>query len=125
MRRVLGPGRIVQEEGLVGRVEDELDRLVRQVFALMVPLFDRLWLRRRMVGVGQVGEPLIGLAAEEAMDAREPATQRPAVTRPRRGAFLRRIEVPLAKQKHIIAVFNSISESIPFSKGIRPSQPGG
>jgi hypothetical protein len=82
MRRVRGPGRIVQEEGLVGRVEDELDRLVRRVFALMVALFDRLWLRHRMVVVGQVGEPLIGLAAEEAVEAREPATQRPAVTRP-------------------------------------------
>jgi len=67
MQRVRGPGRIVQEEGLAGRVEDELDRLVGQVFALV--------------------------------EAREPATQRPAVTPPRRSAFLRWIEVPVAEAK--------------------------
>jgi hypothetical protein len=76
MRRVRGPGRILQGEGLVGRVEDELDRLVRQVFALMVALFDRLWLRRRMVVVRQVGEPLIGLAAEETRRSPRPSGQR-------------------------------------------------
>ncbi len=89
----------------------------------MVALFDRLWLRRRMVVVGQVGEPLIGLAAEEAVEARDPAAS--GDTRPAGVLSSDGLRCHLPKQKRIIAVFNSISESIPFSKGIRPSQPGG
>ena len=112
LRHVVGSvrraGREVHEERLLGgihvRVEDLLDRVVGQVLAEVVALLRRPRLRDRRVVLGQVGIPLVGLAAEEAVEALEPAAERPAVERARRGVVLRRRQVPLAEAERVVAV---------------------
>ena len=100
--------RVVHEERLLGRVdvrvEDHLDRLVGQVLAEVVALLRRPRLRDRRVVLGQVGIPLVRLAAEEAVEALEPAAERPAVERPGRRVLLRRREVPLAEAERVVAL---------------------
>ena len=108
VRSVRRAGRVVHEERLLGRVdvrvEDQLDRVVGQVLAEVVALLRRPRLRDRRVVLGQVGIPLVRLAAEEAVEALEPAAERPAVERARRGVVLRRRQVPLAEAERVVAV---------------------
>ena len=108
VRRVRGPEAEVQVEGLVGvdlpRVGDELDRLVDEVGGEVVALLRR---RRRLdlvVVVDEVGIPLAGVAAEEAVEALEAARQRPAVVGPRRRLLVARRQVPLADHVGVVAV---------------------
>ena len=86
------------------RVEDLLDRVVGEVLAEVVALLRRPRLRDRRVVLCQVGIPLVGLAAEEAVEALEAAAERPAVERARRGVVLRRRQVPLAEAERVVAV---------------------
>ena len=100
VRRVARARRVVEEERLLGGdrlgVLDELERLVGDVLAEVVALLGRA---RRVDGVVVVDEvriPLVGLGAEEAVEALEAAARRPVA--PRRGeVHLRlRAQVPLA-----------------------------
>ncbi len=83
MRGMAGPGGVVHEEGLVRRVDmrilDELDGFIGQVDAQVVALFWRTGRFHGVVIVGQLGEPLVGFAAQEAVEALEAAAERPAV----------------------------------------------
>ena len=78
--------------------------LVDQVRGQVVALLGR---RRRLdlvVVVDQVGIPLAGVAAEEAVEALEAAAQRPAVVGPGRGLLVARRQVPLADHVGVVAV---------------------
>ena len=81
VRRVCRAGAEIQEEGRVGgdgvRVLDELDGLVGQVCREVIPLVWSRGRRYRVVVVDEVGIPLVGLPAEEAVIPLEPAAQRP------------------------------------------------
>jgi len=59
------------------RVLDELDGLVGQVCREVIPLVWSRGRRYRVVVVDEVGIPLVGLPAEEAVIPLEPAAQRP------------------------------------------------
>ena len=108
VRRVAGAGAVVQVERLVRRVDvgvlDELDRPVGQVGAQVVAVLGLRRLLDRVVVVDQFGEPLVGVAAEEAVEALEPAAERPPVVRPGRRLMLRRRQMPLADQERVVAV---------------------
>ena len=108
MRGVRAAGRVVHEERLLRSVhvgvEHELDRLVGQVLAQVVALLGRARLGHRRVVLGQVRIPLVGLAAQEAVEALEAAAQRPAVERPRGRVLLRGREVPLAEAEGVVAL---------------------
>ena len=101
-------GGMVEEEGLVRGVDvgvqDELDGMIDQVFVQVIAFVRHLGLGHRMVVVGQVGKPLVGLAAEKTVIALEATTQRPAVERAGRRALLGRGEVPLAGAEGVVAV---------------------
>ena len=85
---MVGAGREVEEERLVGRdlldVGDELDGLVGQIARQVVALLRRLRRLDLMVVVDEVGIVLVRVAAEEAVVALEAAPERPAVVRARR-----------------------------------------
>ena len=85
VRRVRASGRVVHVERLLGRVdvrvEQEPDRLVGEVLAEVVAVLRALRLGDRPVVERQVRIPLVGLAAEEAVEALEAAAERPAVER--------------------------------------------
>ena len=108
VRRVTGAGGVVQEEGLVGRVDvrvlDELDRLVGQIDAQMVAVLRQCRLLDLVVVVGQFRIPLVGLATQEAVVALEAATERPAVVGAGGGRVLGRRQVPLADAEGVVAV---------------------
>ena len=82
----MAPVAEVQEERLVGgdlfRVGDELVRLVDQIGGQVVALLRRLRRLDLMVVVDQIRVVLVGVAAEEAVEALEAAAQRPAVVGP-------------------------------------------
>ena len=93
VRGVAGAGGVIQEEGLVRRVDlrilDELDGLVGQVDAQVVALLRRLGLLDLVVVVGQLRIPLVGFAAQEAVETLEAAPERPAVVGPGRQSCVR------------------------------------
>ena len=93
-------GAEVRVEGLVRRhrlgVADELDRLVDQVGRQVVALLGRVGLLGEVVVVDQVGIPLVGLAAQEAVEPLEPPAQRPARLPGRQVDLVARGQVPLA-----------------------------
>ena len=107
VRRVAGAGGVVQEERLIGRgdvgVLDELDGLVGQVGAQVIAFLRLLGLLDGVVVVGQLREPLIGFAAQEAVVALEAAAQRPAVIGAGGGGVLGRRQVPLADAEGVVA----------------------
>ena len=101
-----GPRAEVEVEGLVGvdllGVGDELHRLVRQVRGEVVPLLGcRRWFDLVVV-VDQVGVPLAGVAAEEAVEALEAATERPAVVGPGGRLLTGRNQVPFADHVGVV-----------------------
>ncbi len=106
--RMVGAGREVEEERFVGRdlfeVGDELDRLVGQIDGEVVTLLGRLRRLDLMVVEDQVGIVLVGVTAEEAVVAVEPAPQRPAVVRAGRADLFRGCQVPFADAERGIAV---------------------
>ena len=108
VRRVGRPEAEVQVERLVGvdlaEVGDELDRLVDEVLGEVVALLGRPGRLDRVVVVDEVGVPLARVAAEEAVEALEAASQRPAVVRPGRRLLVARREVPLADHVRAVAV---------------------
>ena len=108
MRSVPCPRPVIQEERLLGRVDmcvhHELDRVVGQILAEVVAVLRRTRLRDRSVVLGQVGIPLIRLAAEEAVVPLEPPAQRPAMERTSRRVVLRRGQVPLTDAERVVAV---------------------
>ena len=85
MRRVHGAGGEIEEERLVGHdllgIGDKADGLVDQILGEMVALFRRLLRLDLVVVVDQLRVILVRVAAQEAVEALEPAAQRPAVIR--------------------------------------------
>ena len=106
--RMVGARREVEEERFVGRdlfeVGDEFDGLVGQIDGEVITLLGRLRRLDLMVVEDQVGIVLMGVAAEEAVVAVEPATQRPAVVGAGRADLFRRGQVPFADAERGIAV---------------------
>ena len=113
VRRVVGAGGEVQEEGLVRRdllgVGDELDGLVGQVDREVIALFRRLRRLDLMVVVDEVGIVLVGVAAEEAVVAVEAAAERPAVVGPGGADLFGGRQVPLADAVGVVAVLAAAS----------------
>ena len=107
VRGVARPRRVVQEERLVRRdrlgVLDELERPVGQVHRQVVALLGLGGLVDRMVVVDQVRMPLVGLRAEEAVEALEPTPRRPVA--PGRGEMhlVGRAQMPLARHVRVPA----------------------
>jgi hypothetical protein len=78
--------------------------MIGQVLAEVAALLGGARLVRRAVVEREVGVPLVGLAAQEAVVALEPAAQRPAVQRAGGGVLLRRRQVPLADAERVVAL---------------------
>ena len=106
--RMVGAGREVEEERLVGRdlfeVGDELDRLVGEIHGEVVALLRRLRRLDLMVVEDQVGIVLVRVAAEKAVVAVEAAPERPAVVRARGADLLGGRQVPFADAEGGVAV---------------------
>ena len=109
MRRVRRAGREVHEERLVGHQRLLLahppDRLVRHVLGEVVALFRRLLRLDRRRALVDRRIPLVGLAAEEAVEVLEAAAaRRPLVERPHRTRFPDRHFVALAELRRRVAI---------------------
>ncbi len=108
VRGMARAGREPQEERLLGRVHvgvlHEPDRAVRQVDVQVVALLRRGGRAHPVVVVDEVGVPLVGVTAEEPVEAFEAAAERPAVERPGRRGLVRRGEVPLADAEGAVPV---------------------
>lgn len=106
MRGVPGAGGVIQEEGLIWRVDvgvlDELDGFIGQVDVQVIAFLRRFGHGNRVVVVGQIGEELVGVAAQETIVAFETASQRPAVEGAGSRGFFRRGQVPLADGKGVV-----------------------
>ena len=109
VRRVAGAGREVHEERLVGHqrllLARPLDRLVGHVLGEVIALLGRLL---RLDGGGAFVDrrvPLVGLAADEAVEVLEAAAAgRPLVERPDRAGLPDRHLVALAELRRRVAV---------------------
>ena len=110
MRGVRGTEAQMQVEGLGGvdllGVGDELDRLVHQVLAEVVPLLRGARRLHLVVVVHQIRIPLAGVAAEEAVEALEAAPQRPPVERARGRLLVARRQVVLPDHEGAVAVLD-------------------
>ena len=108
MGRVHGAGSKIHEEGFVGRhllgIGDEADGLIHQVFGQVIALFGGLGRLHLVVIVDQLGIVLVGLAAQEAVEALEAAPQRPAVIRTGGRDLVGRGQVPFADGVGVVAV---------------------
>ena len=104
---VTGTRRVVQEERLLGsdrlRVADELDGLVGQILGQVVPVLGLARLIDGVVVVDEIGIPLAGLGAEEAIPALEPAAARPVSPRGCEVHLILRTEMPLANHVRVPA----------------------
>ena len=109
VRRVAGAGREIHEERLVGHqrllLAGPLDRLVRHVLGEVVALLRRLlrldW--RRALVDGRV--PLVGFAADEAVEVLEAAAAgRPLIERAHRAGFPHRHFMALAELRRRVAI---------------------
>ena len=78
-------------------VAEHAQRLVGQIPGEVIPLFRAVRLVDELVVVNQVGIPLVGLAAEETVEAIEALLQRPLLARGARGDVLFRHVVVLAE----------------------------
>ena len=100
MRGVTGPRAEVEEERLVRsdrlRVLDERQSPVGQVRGQVVAVLGQRGLLDRVVVVDEVGIPLVGLGAEEPVEALEPAADRPLVLDRREVHLVLGRQVPLA-----------------------------
>ena len=93
-------GYVVEEIWLLGRdrlgIVDELDGLVGEIASEVVALLWRARLVDRMVVVDEIRIPLIGLGAEEAIEALEPASGWPVAAGGGKVHLIGWAEVPLA-----------------------------
>ena len=109
VRRMGRAGREVDEERLVGRerllLADPVDGLVGHVLHEVVALLGRLLRLDRRGALVQRRVPLVGLAADEAVEILEAASARgPCIERPGRARLPNRHLVALAELRRIIAV---------------------
>ncbi|MNX95422.1 hypothetical protein D3C86_1276940 [compost metagenome] len=100
MRGVGGSGAEVHHPGLGGGdrqvVLDEGDGLVRQVLAEVIAFFRGVRGLDGVVVIGEIGIPLVGVPAEEAVVALEAAPQGPEALVPREVGIFSGSQVPLA-----------------------------
>ena len=108
MRRVVGAGAEPHVPGprRVGgvMVTEHAERLIGEILGEVIPLFRAVRLVDELVVVDQVRIPLVGLAAEEAVEAIEALLQRPLLARRARGDVLLRHVVILAEPERAPAV---------------------
>ena len=100
--RDVGEERSVRTHPLA--VADHPEELVDEIFADVVAVLGPGGCVDRVVVGDELGVELIGLALEEAVEAVEPATERPLVERARSGALVHRGEVPLAGAERGVAL---------------------
>ena len=102
------PGQNHMNQGLSGcdclRVADELERLVGEVLGEVVALLGQVRLVDVVVVLDQVGIPLVGLAADEAVEAVEAARERPVALRGAHRPLVDRDVVVLADPERVPAV---------------------
>ena len=108
VRRVVRAGAEPHVPGL-GRIAGALvaqhpDRLIGKVFRQVIPLFGRIRLIDEPVVLGQVGIPLVGFAAEEAVEPVEALLQRPFRFAAAAGDIFLRHVVVLAHPERAVAV---------------------
>ena len=108
MRRVACAIGEPQQERRVGLrrdvIGDEADRLVGQVGGEVIAAGVCAGRRHHRVVAHQLGRILIGLGVHEAVEAIEPAPQRPAIDRPRRPGLAQRRNVPFADHVAVVAM---------------------
>ena len=108
VRRMVGAGAEPHVPGprRVGgvMVAEHAERLVGQILGEVIPLFRAVGLVDELVVVDEVRIPLVGLAAEEAVEAIEALLQRPLLARCARGDVLLRHVVILAEPERAPAV---------------------
>ena len=108
MGRMVGAGREVEEERLVGgdlfEVGDELDRLVGEIDREVVTLLGGLRRLDLVVVEDQVGIVLVSVAAEEAVIAVEPPPEWPSGVRSSGADLFGGCEVPFADAECGVAV---------------------
>ena len=109
MRGVPDSGSVIQEEGLIRGVDVgilyKLNGFVGQVDIQMVAFLRRFWHGNRVIVVGQVGEPLVGIATHETVVALKTTSQRPAMEGSGSGGFFRRGQVPLTQGEGVVTMF--------------------
>ena len=126
VRRMTRPGRVVQAERLVRRhrlgVLDELKRPIGQVHRQVIALLRLIRLIDRMIVIDQVRMPLVGLRAEEPVEALEPAPRRPVA--PRRGQvhLVGRAQMPLARHVRVPAKLAEDLRQHPVLRWDRPAR---
>ena len=108
MRRVHRARREPREERLprcrLLLVAQHADRLVGEIFGQVVPLVGRARRLDRVIVGLELGRPLVGVAAEEAVVALEAETERPPLERARRTPLGARCQVPLPDRVRRVAV---------------------
>ena len=118
----------VHVEGLVRGhrlgVADELDRLVNQVRRQVVALLGRIRLLGGVVVIDQVGIPLVGLAAQEAIEPLKAPAKRPACLPGRQINLVARGQVPLADGIGVPAALAQHLGDGPVLKGDAGREPG-
>jgi hypothetical protein len=114
--RVTGARAVVEQERLLRcdrlRVADEGQRAVGGVGTEVVPLLRRRGLLDRMFVVDQVGVPLVGLGAEEAVEALEPPPKGPLTSGGRQVHLVLRTQVPLPHCVGVPALLGSLSTAL-------------
>ena len=118
MGRVSSTRAEVHEKGSIGSnsfgILDELQRLVRQITRQVVALFRSIlrWtagLLDRVVIVDQVGIPVVGLGAQEAVEALEAASHRPVALAGGHVHLILGAQMPLAEH---IGVETALTEHL-------------
>ena len=100
-RQPAQPGRLRQFRHMPGQ---EADGLVHQVFRQVIALLRRTRRLNRRVVAHKFRRVLVRRRIHEAVEAVEPAGQRPAIERPGAAAFGQRGDVPLAQHVGAVAV---------------------
>ena len=120
MRRMIGPRTEPHVPGLrrIRRllIPQHPDRLIGQVFGEVVTLFRAVGLLDEPVVLDQIGIPLIGLAAEEAVEPVKTLLQRPLRLTAAAGDVLLRHVVVLADPERAVAV---VLQHLPDRRALR------
>ena len=113
MRGMPGPRGVIHVEGLVRRVDvrilDEFNGFIGQVAAQVVALLWRAGRFHGVVVVGQLGEPLVGFAAQEAVKTFEAAPERPAVVGSGCSGVFGGRQVPFPDAEGVVALLAAAS----------------
>ena len=128
MRRVHGAGSEIEKERLIRcdllGIGDEGDSLVDEVFCEVIAFLGSLLRLDLMVVVDELGVILVGVTAQEAVEALEASAQRPAVIGPCRRRLMRRGQVPFADSVGVVALLQEDFREKTVLKGNHPIAAG-